>query len=101
SNAEYAGIVLEHSGGKKTIRLDGAVPNSAKKSAKTEVSNGVTEAEEIDVDSGSSGDLDDSQANPSDAEKLCFYITPIGEDSSAERKHADMLLKHLVEPAFS
>jgi hypothetical protein len=101
SNAEYAGIVLEHSGGKKTIRLDGAVPNSAKKSSKTEVSSGVTEAEEIDVDSGSSSDLDDSQANHSDAEKLCFYITPIGEDSSAERKHADMLLKHLVEPAFS
>ncbi|AUV01380.1 hypothetical protein C2U51_10350 [Enterobacteriaceae bacterium ENNIH1] len=31
----------------------------------------------------------------------CFYITPIGEELSAERKHADMLLKHLIEPAFS
>ena len=31
SNAEYAGIILEHSGGKKTIRLDGAVPRETLK----------------------------------------------------------------------
>jgi hypothetical protein len=31
--------------------------------------------------------------------KICFYITPIGEDGTEVRKHADMMLKHLVEPA--
>lgn len=33
-------------------------------------------------------------------DKICFYITPIGEDGSEQRKHADMMLKHVVRPAF-
>ncbi|WP_235041635.1 hypothetical protein [Vreelandella profundi] len=101
SNAEYAGIILEHTGGKKTIRLDGVVQNITKKAPQNEDKQGVKEEAELDEDAALSEDLNESQANISDVEKLCFYITPIGEDSSAERKHADMLLKHLVEPAFS
>lgn len=101
SNAEYAGIILEHSGGKKTIRLEGAVANTSvvvKKDNKTPETIGSKPAP---LESEESEDSEDSQADLSDVEKLCFYITPIGEESSAERKHADMLLKHLVEPAFS
>ena len=29
---------------------------------------------------------------------MCFVITPIGEDDSAERKHANMVLKSVIEP---
>lgn len=101
SNAEYAGIILEHSGGKKTIRLDGAVPSASKKTVKTEESLNISEEIEAEVNTVLSDDMSDNQADLSDVEKLCFYITPIGEDSSSERRHADMLLKHLVEPAFS
>jgi hypothetical protein len=32
--------------------------------------------------------------------KTCFYITPIGEDGSDIRKHADMMLKHLLTPVL-
>ncbi|PXZ07591.1 hypothetical protein DKK70_07005 [Gilliamella apicola] len=96
SNAEYAGIILEHQGGKKTIRLDGVAPNAVTNSFKENKKTDILEAEnEV------SEDTDDNQADISDVEKLCFYITPIGDDTSAERKHADMLLRHLVEPAFS
>src|SRR6266446_452699 len=28
----------------------------------------------------------------------CFYITPIGDEGTDIRKHADMMLKHLLEP---
>lgn len=104
SNAEYAGIILEHSGGKKTIRLDGAVQSATTKTVKTEAPQALTEDAEdakVEVNKFISQGVNDSQDDISDVEKLCFYITPIGEDSSAERKHADMLLKHLVEPAFS
>jgi hypothetical protein len=34
-----------------------------------------------------------------DYSKACFYITPIGAEASVERKHADVFLGHLVEPA--
>lgn len=35
-----------------------------------------------------------------DLRKTCFYITPIGEEGSDERKHADLLLGQIVEPAI-
>jgi hypothetical protein len=35
-----------------------------------------------------------------DLEKTCFYITPIGEEDSEERKHADLSLGQIVEPAI-
>lgn len=31
-------------------------------------------------------------------ETVCFITCPIGEEDSVERKHSDMILKHLIEP---
>ncbi len=33
-------------------------------------------------------------------EKTCFYITPIGDEGTEPRRHADMMLKHVVRPVF-
>ena len=33
-------------------------------------------------------------------EAICFYITPIGEEDSEQRKHSDLFLGSLVEPAM-
>jgi hypothetical protein len=33
--------------------------------------------------------------------RICFYITPIGEEGSDQRKHSDLFLGSLVEPAVS
>lgn len=35
-----------------------------------------------------------------DWEKTCFYISPIGEDDSEHRMHADLFLGSIVEPAL-
>ena len=45
----------------------------------------------------SAGTLASAQA---DWTKICFYITPIGEEGSDERKHADLFATSLVEPAL-
>jgi len=37
---------------------------------------------------------------PSDWQKVCFYITPIGSEDSVERKHADLFMSSLVQPAL-
>ena len=37
---------------------------------------------------------------PGDWEKICFYITPIGADDSIERKHSDLFMSSLVQPAL-
>jgi len=33
-------------------------------------------------------------------ETTCFYVTPIGEEGSEFRKHSDLFLSHIVEPAL-
>ena len=37
---------------------------------------------------------------PDNWKKVCFYITPIGSDDSEERKHADLFISSLVQPAL-
>lgn len=44
----------------------------------------------FDLTSGSSSSWDDK----------CFYITAIGEEDSPERKHSDLFLSYLIEPAL-
>ena len=34
-------------------------------------------------------------------DRICFYITPIGEDGSEHRKHSDLFLSSIVEPALN
>jgi hypothetical protein len=34
-------------------------------------------------------------------ETTCFYITPIGDEGSEQRKHSDLFLGNIVEPALS
>lgn len=40
------------------------------------------------------------QAGGVDFSKVCFYITPIGLPDSENRKHSDLLLNSIVEPAL-
>ena len=35
-----------------------------------------------------------------DFSKACFIITPIGDEGSIERKHADAMLNHLIKPVL-
>jgi hypothetical protein len=35
-----------------------------------------------------------------DFSKICFYVAPIGEDDSEHRRHSDLFLNHIVEPAL-
>lgn len=41
-----------------------------------------------------------NDANTVDWQKVCFYITPIGSEDSVERKHSDLFMSSLVQPAL-
>jgi hypothetical protein len=41
----------------------------------------------------------DSPEPTEDFTKICFYITPIGEDNSEERHHADFMMEYIIKPA--
>lgn len=40
-------------------------------------------------------------ATTGDWSRICFYITPIGEEDSQERQHSDLFLGSIVEPAIA
>lgn len=86
-NAEFAGI-LENKGPNQSpiIRI----------STSSAIKNAVGLESEINVDPTVASSLDGAEW-----EKVCFFITPIGDEGTEVRKHADMLLKHLLEPTFS
>jgi hypothetical protein len=42
----------------------------------------------------------DSKSDNPDWSKVCFIITPIGDEGSEERKHSDLFLNALIEPAL-
>jgi hypothetical protein len=39
-----------------------------------------------------------SEANALEYDRMCFVITPIGDDDSEQRRHANMILKNVIEP---
>jgi len=89
-NARYAGILIEGKGDERPriqLSKEGVSSIPQKSEAGMEVLDAATGTE--------------TQGEPSDWDKVCFYITPIGDDGSDSRKHADMMLKHLIEPVFS
>lgn len=86
ANASYAGILEASTDGEPSIRLSGAgVPVPTAK-----VNQLVEEVTE--------GDIVISAGDGIDWANICFYITPIGDEGTDVRKHADMMLKHLLEP---
>lgn len=44
--------------------------------------------------------LESGTATAHDWQKICFYITPIGEEDSEQRKHSDLFMSSLVRPAL-
>ncbi len=89
ANGKYAGILDEsQSAETPTVRLSGGFAQR--------------------VDTGEVPPPSETPAPESSAEegaaewgKICFYITPIAEDGSDIRKHADLMLKRLLEPVLN
>lgn len=88
-NGKLAAIWVVDANGNPEIRLSAArIPGETP----TDASEPVSPAEELQEEQTTDA------AQQADWGKICFYITPIGEEDSENRKHADLLLKHLLEP---
>lgn len=89
-NGKLAGILVTTTEGGLQVRLGGAGATAPPS----------TPDEETIAGQGDTGQAQAQGATEqvADWDKVCFYITPIGDDASESRKHADMMLKHLLEP---
>ncbi|CAA7599999.1 Hypothetical protein DEACI_0648 [Acididesulfobacillus acetoxydans] len=95
-NVDFTGIKrTDDKTGKEIIDLDKSTPGP--KSEKKE------EINPIDSDSLSIDDEIEEPVQNQEGQtwnKTCFVICPIGEEGSTERKHSDMILKHLIQPVL-
>jgi hypothetical protein len=86
SNAEYAGILKAGTDGHQQISLSGLGITTPALPAPPS------------IEPTPDGAPDAAAEGAGDWSKVVFVITPIGDDGTEVRKHADMMLKHLIEP---
>ena len=92
-NAKHIGILRPVSGTERVLSIEHVLdeqPAGASLPSSSAITNGAPH-----MGSPAAG-----TSASSDFEHTCFYVTPIGEEDSPERKHADVFLGHLIEPAI-
>lgn len=97
-NAKFVGVLRTLSGAERLVTVDALVddflPRTAEKGSERGPINPpartATAAPRVSSSASTEGDYD----------QICFYITPIGGEESDDRKHADLFMGSLVEPAL-
>ncbi|MGB7156598.1 MAG: hypothetical protein WBD40_00945 [Tepidisphaeraceae bacterium] len=88
ANARFAEILEEQPDGKYRLRSG----NEAIGISPSETSPGAGAAE--------APAAPPNTESATDYKNACFVITPIGDEGSPERKHADTMLRHLISPVL-
>jgi hypothetical protein len=94
-NAKYLGILKLIAGAERIVPIEQAIedlPDSTQAPGRPGGSDSVEVGDRPAVVASSGKDHD--------FDGVCFYISPIGEDGSEHRTHADLFLGSLVEPAL-
>jgi hypothetical protein len=86
-NARFADLLEDQPDGKSRLRSG----NEAV---------GIATSEVFDLERASELSPSTTEDSTTDYKTACFIITPIGDDGTPERKHADMMLKHLIAPVL-
>lgn len=94
-NAKYLGIIKILSGAERLISIEQAVEEAIPNENNLE-----SNLEERQFDRNQETDTTGYHSNNVDLESTCFYIAPIGEAETEERKHSDLFLESIVAPAF-
>jgi hypothetical protein len=105
-NASFLGLLKTVAGAERLLTLDFLLEEMGRQKAESSEFNPpvayVPSTESVLVTSRTpavSANVSDAGGNPKfDGE--CFYITPIGEEGSEQRKHSDLFMGSLVEPAL-
>lgn len=94
-NAEYVGVLQTLAGAERIVTIDHALESFSRKKASLPNANidhpVSAQRKEIAGIVTSGNSIYDS---------TCFYITPIGEENSENRKHSDLFLGSIIEPAI-
>lgn len=94
-NAKYLGILKPISGAERIIPIEQVLEElPSTPQSPLALGGDSPAAKETDAKAGS------ASAEDLDFQGICFYISPIGEEDTDHRRHADLFLGSLVEPAL-
>ena len=94
-NAQFLGIIKTLSGAQRLITIEHLIEELGAKYPSSATINANVPIVDIAKDT-----VMNSSSPEVSYDKICFYITPIGEDGSEQRKHSDMLLECIVSPVL-
>jgi hypothetical protein len=95
-NLKFLGLLKTIAGSERIISIEQALEEAAATPTPATTIPSDPGAPTLPLPPAAKGDV----AQPSeDFSKICFYITPIGEESSEERRHADFMMAYIIEPA--
>jgi len=94
-NAKYLGILKPIAGAERIIPLDQALEELPAKP-----SDAKPEGKVIPGDSAEGTIKPKATVAAQNWDETCFYISPIGENDTEHRNHADLFLGSIVEPAL-
>lgn len=92
-NCRYTGLLQVLSGAERLVGIDHLLDSLPSTSISTSAQNSSSFSEKA-----KNSELMTSET--AQFESICFYVTPIGEDGSEQRKHADLFLGSIIEPAL-
>jgi hypothetical protein len=95
-NINYTGIrAIDEKTGREIIDLNTPTPD------KTDLAEVAKESFVLDVDTTEELMTLSTEQEEQSWNKTCFVVCPIGEEDSEQRKHSDMILRHLIQPVLS
>lgn len=95
-NTKFVGVLRSISGAERLLSIDNVIDDfSTHLEDLPQVrSNAPRHPHQVGVTT-------DNESHTTSYDTACFYITPIGEEGSEQRKHADLFMGALVEPALA
>lgn len=94
-NAKYVGLIKTLSGAQRLISIEHLLDELK------DDSSCVSVAQPSIVQGSASLESETKSEDPKVSfENICFYVTPIGEEGSEQRKHSDMLLECVISPVL-
>ena len=99
SNAKFIGLIQVLAGAQRLLSIEHLIEE---KSKGPKLDSGESKENKLTVDKSEKvlTQTPSSSTDTSEYDKVCFYITPIGDEDSDIRKHSDLMLENIVAPAL-
>lgn len=102
-NCKFIGAIKVIAGSERILSLEFMKEELFKKIGKPiakSSNNSNSDASDLPFTHETTSDEPTNHINEDMWEKTCFFIAPIGDDQSEERKHSDLFLGQIVEPVL-